>query len=225
MIARTQMAPLRHPTEIPVSAPPDRLLFAADMAGTLVFAAEGAMAAIVGHLDVFGIMVLSFATALAGGLVRDVLIGATPPQAIRDWRYATMAFIGGATVILVHQFIWKIPVAVIITLDAGGLALFAVAGTAKALDYGINAFISTLLGTIAAVGGGTVRDILLSRIPAVLVSDVYATAALAGAIAMVISRKLGLPRTLAAILGGTICFALRLVAVWQHWNLPKVPGV
>jgi uncharacterized membrane protein YeiH len=218
-------AAIRKPAEIPVGRPPDRLLFAADMAGTLVFAFEGAMAAILGHLDIFGIMVLSFATALAGGLIRDVLIGATPPQAIRDWRYATVAFAGGATVILVHQFIWRTPPVVIITLDAGGLALFAVAGTAKSLDYGINAFISTLMGTITAVGGGTVRDVLLSRVPAILLSDVYATAALTGAIAMVISRKLGMPRTLAAILGGTICFALRLVAVWQHWNLPKVPGV
>jgi uncharacterized membrane protein YeiH len=215
---------IRKPGEIPVGRPPDRLLFAADIAGTLVFAFEGAMAAILGHLDVFGIMVLSFATALAGGIIRDLLIGATPPQAIRDWRYGTIAFAGGAAVILVHQFIWKMPPAVIITLDAGGLALFAVAGTAKALDYGINAFIATLMGTITAVGGGTVRDILLSRVPAILLSDVYATAALAGAIVMVTSRKLGMPRTLAAILGGTICFTLRLVAVSQHWNLPRISG-
>ena len=180
------------------------------------------MAAILGHLDVFGIMVLSFATALAGGIIRDVLIAATPPQAIRDWRYAAIAFTGGAAVILIHQFIWKTPPEVIIALDAAGLALFAVAGTAKALDYGINAFIATLMGTVTAVGGGTVRDLLLSRVPAILLSDVYATAALAGAIVMVTSRKLGMPPALAAILGGTVCFTLRIVAVWQHWNLPRI---
>jgi uncharacterized membrane protein YeiH len=198
------------------------LLFAVDIAGTVVFAAEGAMAAIIGNLDVFGIMVLSFATALAGGIIRDVLIGATPPQAIRDWRYAAIAFTGGAAVILVHQFIWRIPFPVLVALDAGGLALFAVAGTAKALDNQINAFIATLMGTITAVGGGTVRDVLLSRVPAILLSDVYATAALAGATVMVISRKLGISPTLSAILGGVFCFGLRIIAVWRHWNLPKI---
>ena len=104
------------------------------------------------------------------------------------------------------------------------LSLFAVAGTEKALLYKIHPFIAILLGTITGVGGGTVRDILLARIPLVLRADVYATAAMAGSAAMIIGRKIKLSPTVAAFLGGTVCFVLRLVSVWRHWNLPTVNG-
>jgi uncharacterized membrane protein YeiH len=98
---------------------------------------------------------------------------------------------------------------------------FAVAGTEKALLYEMHPFIAILLGTITAVGGGTVRDLLLARVPNVLRSDIYATAAMAGAAVMIAGRKLKLPATGAAVLGGVVCFALRVVSVWRHWNLPK----
>jgi uncharacterized membrane protein YeiH len=202
--------------------PADRLLFLADMFGTLLFGIEGAEAAISGNLDLLGLMVLAFSTALAGGLFRDVLIGAIPPNALRDWRYSAMAFTGATIVFFLYRFVQGIPADVILVLDAAGLALFAVAGTEKALLYGIHPFIAILLGTITAVGGGTVRDVLLARVPLVLRSDIYATAALAGAAVLIACRKLKVPHTIAAIAGGTFCFTLRLVAVWRHWNLPKV---
>ena len=85
-------------------------------------------------------------------------------------------------------------------------------------------FIAILLGTITGVGGGTIRDVFLARIPTVLRADVYATAAMAGAAVMILSRRLGLAPTLSAVLGGVVCFGLRLVSVWQHWNLPRVAG-
>jgi uncharacterized membrane protein YeiH len=199
----------------------DRLLFVVDHAGTILFAMEGAFAAIAGGLDFFGVMVVSFATALGGGVLRDVLIGATPPQAIRDWRYAVSAFATGGAVFILHQFARQIPAGLLMILDAAGLALFAVAGTQKALGYGIPPFIATLMGTITGVGGGAIRDILLMHIPSILYTDIYATAALAGSAAMVLGRRLGLHPTLAAVLGGVVCFALRVCAVWFHWNLPK----
>jgi uncharacterized membrane protein YeiH len=115
----------------------------------------------------------------------------------------------------------QVPTLVIIDLDAIGLALFAVAGTEKALVYRMQPFIAAFLGTITAVGGGTVRDPLLTRVPAVLRIDVYATAALAGSIMMLAGLRLGLSSAPAALLGGTFCFGLRIVSVWQHWNLPK----
>ena len=111
-----------------------------------------------------------------------------------------------------------------IVLDAAGLALFAVAGTQKALIYKMHPFIAVLLGTITGVGGGTIRDMFLARIPTVLRADVYATAAMAGSAVMIFSRRLGLPPTLAAVLEGVVCFGLRLVSVRQHWNLPRVAG-
>lgn len=107
-------------------------------------------------------------------------------------------------------------------IDAAGLALFAVAGTQKALGYGIPPFIAILMGTITGVGGGAIRDILLMHVPIILYTDIYATAALVGSAVLVMGRRLGLHPTLAAILGGAVCFALRVCSgVWWHWNLPK----
>ena len=200
----------------------DTSLMVIDLIGTFVFAVEGAMAAIQGRLDLLGILVLSFATALGGGIIRDVLIGAVPPNSIRDWRYGVIAFAGGGAVFFFYQLVQRIPTPVIIGLDAAGLALFAVAGAQKALDYEINPFLAVLMGGITGVGGGTVRDVLLSQIPAVLRADVYAVAALAGAAVLVAGLKLGGPRALMAILGAVVCFGLRIVAVWQHWNLPRI---
>ena len=181
----------------------NRVLFAADMAGTLVFAMEGANTGINNNLDLLGLIVLAFATALGGGIVRDVLIGDVPPASLRDWRYAGTAFAGGALVFFLHQMVNTIPPNVTMVLDAAGLAFFAIAGTEKALLHKMHPFIAVLLGTITGVGGGTIRDLFLARVPRVLEADVYATAAL---------------------VGGTVCFLLRVISVWEHWNLPKVRG-
>jgi uncharacterized membrane protein YeiH len=209
---------------VPITFHSATLLLTIDLIGTFVFAVEGSMAAIQGNLDILGLMVLAFATALGGGIIRDVLIGAVPPNSIRDWRYPAVAFAGGAVVFFQNSFVNKVPESLIVTLDAAGLALFAVAGAAKALDYNIHPFLATLMGGITGVGGGTIRDILLARIPSVLRSDVYAVAALARAAAMILSLKLKLRPALAITIGIVVCFALRMVAVHRHWNLPKVPG-
>jgi uncharacterized membrane protein YeiH len=199
----------------------NNLLTLLDLAGTLVFAIEGAMIAIEGNLDLLGVLVLAFATALGGGMARDVLIGATPPEALRDWRYPSMALIGGLLAFTAHQLVQAVPNMVIIDLDAAGLALFAVAGTEKTLRLKLPAFVAILMGAITAVGGGVVRDVLLTHVPAVLRIDVYATAALAGSASMVAGRWASMsPRATAAI-GIVVCFGLRIVSVWQHWNLPR----
>jgi len=129
-----------------------KLLFAVDLAGTLLFGIEGATAAIAGHLDLLGLLVLAFSTALAGGIIRDLLIGAVPPSSLRDWRYSAVAFTGAAIVFFLHRFVQGIPGAVIVVLDAAGLALFAVAGTEKALLYKMHPFIAILLGTSPGLG-------------------------------------------------------------------------
>jgi uncharacterized membrane protein YeiH len=198
---------------------PSKTVFAADIAGTFVFAIEGALAAMHGGLDLFGVMVLAFATALGGGVTRDVLIGATPPRAIADWRYPATAFLAGTIAFVAHQFIHLVPNDALITLDAAGLSLFAVAGTEKALQYGIPPVIAPLLGTITGVGGGTIRDIFLTQVPGVLRVDIYATAALAGSIVLVAITRAGRPRW-AAVIGGLVCFVLRMLAVRYHWQLP-----
>lgn len=201
------------------------VLAVADMAGTVLFAVEGAMAALKGGLDLFGVLVLSFATALGGGVVRDLLIGAAPPTALRDWRYPAMAFAAGAATFIGHAVVGQVPAGLMTTLDAAGLSLFAVAGTEKALNRDIPPFSAALMGTITGVGGGTLRDILLAQVPAILRVDVYATAALLGSAVMTAAIRLGWPPRYAALAGGGACFALRMVSVWRHWALPTAVGV
>ena len=195
-----------------------------DLAGIFVFAFQGALAALAAHLDLFGVLVLGFVTALGGGMVRDVLMGALPPSALRGWSYPSTAFAAGILVFALGPYL-PVPHQLLQTLDAGGLALFAVAGTEKALDARIHPLSAILLGTITAVGGGTMRDILLNHVPAILRVDVYATAALFGAIVLVLARRLGLAPTLAAVLGAIACFVLRMVGLWLHWQLPGAVAV
>jgi uncharacterized membrane protein YeiH len=201
-----------------------RLLSAVDLAGTFLFAVEGATAAIAGHLDLLGIMVLSFATALAGGVIRDSLIGTVPPAAVTNWRYSVVAFAAAGIVFVLHRSVEQVPSMLIMVLDAAGLGLFAIAGTEKALTYGMHPFVAILMGTITGVGGGVVRDILLAQVPGVLRTEMYATAALVGSSVLILCRNLKVSPILAAFAGGSVCFALRVVSVTQHWNLPKVMG-
>jgi uncharacterized membrane protein YeiH len=203
---------------------PDQLLFAADIGGTLVFAVEGAMAAVNGNLDLIGIMVLAFCTALGGGIIRDILLGALPPAALRDWRYPTIAFMAAALVFFLHRYVRAVPIPVIQVLDAAGLALFAIAGTTKALLHKMNPMVAIMLGTITGVGGGTIRDVLLNQVPGVLRFEIYATAALLGSAVLITARKLRFHSNAAAAAGATACFVLRVVSIWRHWNLPRALG-
>jgi uncharacterized membrane protein YeiH len=201
---------------------PDFLLLVVDLAGVLVFAVEGALAGIGAELDLLGLMVVAFATALGGGMIRDLLIGAVPPNSVRDWRYPATAFMGGGAVFFFYQFFQRVPAELMMTLDAAGLALCAVAGAGKAIEFGINPLLAVLMGAVTGVGGGTIRDVLLTRVPGVLRADIYAAAALAGAVVVVMGLRLKLSRGWVMTAGAVVCFALRMVAVSRGWNLPKV---
>lgn len=201
-----------------------KAMLTVDLVGTFVFGIEGATAAVAANLDLLGILVLAFATALAGGIMRDLLIGDIPPASLRDWRYAAVAFLAGFMVFFWSRSVDQSPNSVLIVIDAAGLSLFAVSGAAKALEFKIPPLIAVLMGAITAVGGGTVRDLLLARVPSVLRSDIYAVAALAGAAVMIFALRSGAPARAAAIAGGTFCFVLRVLAVWRHWNLPHSFG-
>jgi uncharacterized membrane protein YeiH len=200
----------------------DVLLVVFDLTGTLVFALEGALRAIRSELDFLGVLVLAFVTAVGGGIIRDLLIGATPPAAIRDWRYFGIAILGATAVTFFYQWVQAIPDQLIVTLDAAGLGLFAVAGVEKALDYDMHPLMAVVMGGITGVGGGTVRDLLLAQVPSVLRKDVYASAALAGGVVMVVLLKVKVPRAMAMTVGGSACFVLRMVAVARNWNLPRL---
>jgi len=200
----------------------ETVVLAADLIGTSVFAVEGALSAIRGDLDLLGVMVIAFIAALGGGVIRDVLIGATPPNAIRDWRYPTLTFLAGLLTFIFHSAFQNIPAHLMLVLDAAGLSLFAVAGVEKAIMYEIKPFVAMLLGTVTGVGGGVIRDILMARVPAVLQTDIYATAAFFGAFVVLSGRRFGMSEGSAGLLGGLVCFSLRLLSVAYGWHLPKV---
>jgi uncharacterized membrane protein YeiH len=197
-----------------------RVLLVIDLVGVFVFALAGATAAVRQRLDLFGVLVLSFATASSGGILRDLLIGAIPPAAIRDWRYLAAAMLAGFVTFFWHGAIERLrnPVRV---FDAAGLGLFAVAGTQKALAAGLNPVMAALLGMLTGIGGGIVRDLLLSRVPVVFQSDIYALAALAGAAVVVCGHWLHWPEVPTAIGGAVLCFGLRILAMWFNWHLPS----
>lgn len=195
------------------------LVLVLDLGGTFVFAISGAVVAIKCRLDVFGVLVLSFAAGNAGGITRDVLIGALPPAAIADWKYVVVSAVAGLV-----TFFWY-PVTSrfskdVLWLDAVGLAFFAVAGAEKALIHGIHPLMAALLGMLSGIGGGMLRDVLVSGIPSVLRTDLYALAALAGAGVVVSAHLLRLPPVVASIAGGGLCFALRFMAIRRGWHLP-----
>jgi len=198
-----------------------RALLVIDLSATLLFAVEGASEAAGAHLDLLGVLIVAFATALGGGVVRDLLIGATPPGAIRDWRYPATAFAGGLLVVAFLPLVRRLPAPLLVGVDAAALSLFAVTGVRKALQHGISPFMAVLMGAITGSGGGVIRDLLLVRVPAVLRTDVYAAAALLGGAVLVLTQRAGLGAALASFAGGGACFALRLVSVWRHWNLPR----
>lgn len=195
------------------------LILLLDLGGTFVFAISGATAAVRRRLDLFGVLVLSFAAANSGGIVRDLLIGAVPPAAIDDWRYLAVSLAAGLITFYWTPIIEKLQNPVRL-FDAAGLALFAVAGAQKALSFGINPFIAAILGMLTGIGGGMLRDVLLAEVPMILRSDLYAVAALAGASIVVLGHVLQLPSGAMALSGALVCFGLRMLAIRHGWQLP-----
>lgn len=194
-------------------------LFALDLIGTFVFALSGAAAGVERRLDLFGVLVLSFAAGNAGGITRDLVIGAVPPAAIRDWRYIAVTVLAGIVIFFWYSRVRRVT-GFVQLLDAAGLALFAVVGTQKALAFRLNPLAAALLGMLSGIGGGMLRDVLLAEIPAVLRADLYAVAALAGALVVVAGNALRLPPGPVAIGGAIVCFGLRILAIQRGWQLP-----
>jgi uncharacterized membrane protein YeiH len=198
----------------------DNVLVALDLLGTFVFALSGAADGVKHRLDLFGVLVVAFAAATAGGIGRDVMLGAVPPAAISDWRYLAVPLLAGLL-----AFYWN-PIGArlhsqVLVFDAAGLALFAVSGAMKALAFGASAPAAMVLGVLTGIGGGMVRDLLVREVPVVLHSELYAVAALAGASIVVVGRSLELPLGTGAVTGAVVCFGLRIVAIRRGWRLPR----
>lgn len=195
------------------------LLVAFDLGGTFVFAISGATAAVKHRLDLFGVLVLSFAAGNSGGIARDVMIGAIPPAAVGEWRYIAVSMLAGLITFYGYRIINRLRSPVLV-FDAAGLGLFAVAGAGKALAFHAGPVAAMLLGMLTGIGGGMVRDIFVMEIPTVLRTELYAVAALLGAAVVVVGRILHVPTSAAAIAGAILCFGLRFMAMRRGWRLP-----
>lgn len=195
------------------------LLIALDLVGIAVFAASGALTGVEKRLDIFGVVVLAATTAIGGGLVRDAVLGATPAIALTDWRYLVTPAVIGLLVFFVHPTVNKMS-RLLLVVDAAGLGLFAVAGTRKAIDFGVGPVGACGVGVLTAVGGGILRDVLVREIPVVLHREIYATAALAATLFVVIADRQGWNDTTSAFVGAGIAFVIRVISRWKRWSAP-----
>ncbi len=195
------------------------LLTLLDFVGTFAFALSGATRAVDRRLDPFGITFLAFVAATSGGIVRDVLIGVTPPAAIATWHYCAVASLAAAVTWFAHGAITRLsaPVAV---FDALGLGLFAVVGTRHALEAGLPPLMAAMLGMMSAIGGGIGRDLLTAQTPMVLHKDIYAVAALLGGLIVAFGGTFALSDDVSAIVGAVTATGIRLVTLKKGWNLP-----
>ena len=187
-----------------------------------MFAISGALVAVRRNLDIFGVLVLAGTTGLGGGFLRDVLIGATPPAALADWRYLHRPGVGGAAHLRLPPGWSAGSSGWSSSSTPSGIALFCVTGALKALEYGLEPVPAALMGLVTAIGGGIARDLLAGRVPEVFRGELYASPALAGAAVVVVLDQLGQPTIIVAVAGAGVpglAVSLRL-----HWRAPMPAG-
>ncbi|WP_230208046.1 trimeric intracellular cation channel family protein [Microlunatus sp. Gsoil 973] len=204
--------------DVPVGFDP-RLILGLNLVGTFVFGLSGGLAAVRARLDLLGVVVLAGVVALAGGVIRDLLIG-VPPATFRDWRYLAAAGIAGLVCFLAGSVLLRVERGVMV-FDAFGLSLFAVTGATKALQSGLGPVQAVLLGMITGIGGGMVRDLLLREVPTVLREGLYAVPAMLGAAVLVLGHEIGSTSPLFPTLGALVCVIVRLLGVRYGIRLPS----
>ncbi|MEU1372866.1 trimeric intracellular cation channel family protein [Streptomyces triculaminicus] len=193
-----------------------------DLAGIFVFAISGALLAVRKNFDVFGMAVLAEVTALGGGLLRDLIIGAVPPAAFTDLGYFLTPLVATVIVFFLHPEVERITKAVNV-FDAAGLGLFCVAGTVKAYGHGLGLTFAATLGLATAVGGGVLRDILAHEVPSLLRwdRDLYAVPAMVGATMAALLLRYDALNVSTSMLSAATAFVLRLLAMHYNWRAPR----
>jgi uncharacterized membrane protein YeiH len=194
-----------------------------NLLGTFVFGLSGGLAAVRARLDVFGVVVLAGVVGLAGGIIRDLLIG-VPPATFRDWRYLAAVGAAGAVCFFASATVERVERSVLF-FDAIGLAVFCVTGATKALDYHLGPVQATLLGALTGIGGGMMRDLLLREVPTVLRSELYAIPALIGAAVVAVAHIAGSSSALFTAIGAVACFALRMAGLHYGLDAPSPTAV
>jgi uncharacterized membrane protein YeiH len=192
-----------------------------DLIGVFAFALSGGLVAVRKRLDLFGVLVLAGATGLGGGVLRDLLIGLIPPIGISDWRLVATALAAGLVTFVYHPGVERLG-RLVKVLDAVGLALFAVGGALLALARpGIPPLAAIIVGTLTAVGGGALRDVLVGQVPEVLRRELYALPALLGSTIVVVAYELNLISPFVVWGAAALVFGIRMVAVVLHLNAPQ----
>lgn len=191
--------------------------YVADLLGVAVFAISGTLLAFRKHMDGFGVVVLASLTAIGGGTTRDVILD-LPVFWLHDPTYFIVILTAAILTIIWLRFKTHIPMNRLLFADALGIAFFTVLGAERALNAGVSSFTAIILGTMTAVFGGMLRDIVARDVPMVLKSELYATTCIAGACAFVLLYPYN--QTLAMIVALIITFSLRLSALRFKWSIP-----
>ena len=195
------------------------VLYFLDLLGTAAFAASGALAGVQRRMDLLGVVVLGLVTAVGGGTIRDVLLGAVPPFCFNDENYLYLSIVVALLVFYYHHsldFLHR----PLLYFDALGLGTFLVIGTGKALAYNHGFLVAVMMGVMTATAGGVVRDVLSDQVPFILQKEIYATACIFGGILYSILYRLGMNESLIAVIAALVVVIIRVVAIHRHWSLP-----
>jgi uncharacterized membrane protein YeiH len=195
-----------------------------DLFGTMAFAVTGALKAIEHKLDIFGVIVLSVITGLAGGIMRDVLLGKIPPSGISSLSYVSIAIVTAIVVFFLYPKI-KRQMRLFLIFDALGLGVFTIIGATIAFNmYGFNILLMIFGGIITAIGGGIIRDTLVNETPLVFRKELYASISFIGVILYILLIYGGMNLEVSSIICISFVTVLRVVALRFEWNLPVRGG-
>ena len=206
------------------AVPAEVFIYVLDLFGTMAFAVTGAFKAIEKNADIVGILILATITGVAGGTIRDIIMGKFPPNSISDPNYVIVTIATGVVIFLLFSRLkkhWN----VFLKFDAIGLGVFTIIGATFAYEvFGLNFLAIALAGMLTAVGGGILRDVFVNDVPIVFVKELYASASFAGIIVFYLLLVANAELYVATIVGIAVTTGLRLVAMKYNWNLPKVRG-
>ncbi|MDO7787381.1 trimeric intracellular cation channel family protein [Desulforamulus aquiferis] len=197
------------------------IMYSLDLLGSFAFALSGAILAIRKNMDLFGIFVLAFVTAIGGGTTRDLLLGDTPVFILTEPIYIYISIIASLLAFLFYRALIRIN-SVILLADALGLGTFVCIGVSKALAADVSFAGAVILGLITAVVGGIIRDLLANEIPAVLMRDFYAITCIGGGIIYVLLHNHGIPQNFVMLSSAGFVILLRVLAIRFNWCLVRV---
>jgi uncharacterized membrane protein YeiH len=192
-----------------------------EILGIMTFAFSGALAAMQKKLDVFGILVLTFVTAIGGGTIRDLIIGSLPVSWLQDLQVSYTITLSYIISLFFSRYIRKMK-HTLFWLDTIGLALFCVVAIGKGIHFHLHPMICIALGTITGCFGGIIRDVLLNEIPYVFRKDVYASACIAGGLIYFVVLRMGGDENLSSIIAGTVIILIRTGAHYLNWRMPDI---